>query len=561
MLLNRFFLVGLTVLLLAACQSGSTYKPPQVSLTPGAIAIGAYLRANVAAKSADYAGAAAAYLDAVSVKTNDVPLRRKAMDYSIAAGDMDTALRLARTIKPEDEPGSMAYLLQMVAATKAGEQADAEKFMKRALRTAPDMMHFQLLDAYLHADDTEALNEHRQELADMNVSSILAARLQYHLGRLAWLADEKGEAYTKWKASYSIEPGALFTVLHYGRLLEHSGEIAEARKAYNTFLDRHGNTLLLHHVMQRLEAEQTPPPIMSTNLATHINETLFGLGMLLWAQDLPLAAQQALQVALYAEETPYVRFYLGLLNEHAGRHQVALQHFQQVPLTGPAGLAAHMRMGENYRQQGKITQATQLYQNLLVTYPKVPAIYDQLARLAQDQDNYRQAITYYTQILNLTKATTEDTRFQTLYARGAAYERLNMLDKAAQDMQAALKLQPNNPDVLNYLGYMWLDEGQNIDQAFTMVKKALEQKPNSGAILDSVGWGYYQKGDYQKALRYIRHAHNILPDDPTIIEHLGDIQAKLGNKQKARRYWEQAWEIGPVGVREKRRLKNKLGIW
>ncbi len=560
MFVNRFIWLSL-LFVVVSCQSSPRYTPPTVSLTPGAVAISAYLRGQMAAKVADYPAAAQAYLDAVSVNTTDTDLRRKAMDYSIAAGNIDTALRLARTIPAEAEPGSMAYLLQMVAAVRENDQEAAQQFMQRALQTAPDMMHFLILAAYLDAEDPTALAAHRKKLAAKNVSPILQARLKYHLGRLAWLANDEAQTRSAWQEAYELEPGALFTALHYGRLLESDGATAEARKVYQTFLERHGNTLLLHHVMQRLAAGQPPPPVMTNSLTTNMNETLFGLGMLLWAQDLHMAAQQALQVALYAQETPYVRFYLGLLNEHAGRHAVAAAHFQKVPLAGPAGLAAHMRLGETYRQQGQHTKARQLYVALLALHPDVPVIYDQLANLARNKQDFPTAIHYYTRLLEQLKPDDKDIRFQTLYARGAVYERMGNVTLAAQDMQAALKLRPDDADVLNYLGYMWLDAGKHIDKAFAMVKKALQQKPNDGAILDSVGWGYYQKGQYAQALLYIQRAQQILPDDPTIIEHLGDIQDKLGNPTKARQYWQQAWDMGPVGEREKKRLRHKLRFW
>ena len=146
------------------------------------------------------------------------------------------------------------------------------------------------------------------------------------------------------------------------------------------------------------------------------------------------------------------------------------------------------------------------------------------------------------------------------FARGASYERLRQWEKAELDLEQALKLDPDNPSLLNYLGYMWLDADMNLDKAFAYISKAALLKPSDGAVIDSLGWAYFKKGEYTRALLYLERAAELIPTDATVMEHLGDVHSKLGNSEKAQQYWEKAWSLEPAGQFDQARLAKKLGI-
>ena len=126
---------------------------------------------------------------------------------------------------------------------------------------------------------------------------------------------------------------------------------------------------------------------------------------------------------------------------------------------------------------------------------------------------------------------------------GEAYERSRRYDEAANQFQAVLALQPENSHAMNYLGYMWADNGENLEQALELIRRAVDLDPNNGAFVDSLGWALFRLGEFEQARRHLERANQLVPRDSTILEHLGDVYVALGDPQRAREAYEQALAI------------------
>ena len=126
---------------------------------------------------------------------------------------------------------------------------------------------------------------------------------------------------------------------------------------------------------------------------------------------------------------------------------------------------------------------------------------------------------------------------------GEAYERSRRYDEAADQFQAVLALQPENSHAMNYLGYMWADNGENLEQALELIRRAVDLDPNNGAFVDSLGWALFRLGEFEQARRHLERANQLVPRDSTILEHLGDVYVALGDPQRARKAYEQALAI------------------
>ena len=137
------------------------------------------------------------------------------------------------------------------------------------------------------------------------------------------------------------------------------------------------------------------------------------------------------------------------------------------------------------------------------------------------------------------------------------FERSNRWEDAERDFQAALKINPNRADVLNYLGYSWVEKGQHLDQAVAMLEKARALRPMDGFIADSVGWAYFRLGRYQDAVRTLEEAVQLAPGAPDVNEHLGDAYWRAGRKIDARYQWQHALQLKP-DAKEKPVLERKL---
>src|SRR5262249_10930356 len=131
----------------------------------------------------------------------------------------------------------------------------------------------------------------------------------------------------------------------------------------------------------------------------------------------------------------------------------------------------------------------------------------------------------------------EERHWNLLYVRGIANERAKNWPRAEADFQKALELKPNEPYVLNYLAYTWVDRGEHLEEAKRMLDEAVRQKPDDGAIVDSVGWAYFRLGQMDRALEYLEKAIELAPEDPSINDHLGDVYWRGGRRAQARVPW------------------------
>ena len=179
-------------------------------------------------------------------------------------------------------------------------------------------------------------------------------------------------------------------------------------------------------------------------------------------------------------------------------------------------------------------------EHIIIQYPQKPLPYIVLAEILEDQKDYQRALEV------LKKAVKTFPQDASIHFRlGVIYDKMQSKDMCIKEMRQTISLDPNHAEALNYLGYTYAEMGENLDEAEKLIKKALEIKPEDGYIIDSLGWVYYQKGQYKKALEILKKAHKLASKDPIITEHLGDVYSKNGLYQEALKYYRQALKLKP----------------
>ena len=177
--------------------------------------------------------------------------------------------------------------------------------------------------------------------------------------------------------------------------------------------------------------------------------------------------------------------------------------------------------------------------------PNLKMVFD-IANFYKNSKKYEKAISYYTQIISDLEGDT-DIKSDLLYRRGGSYERLGNYEKADEDMLNSLKINPDDAYVLNYLAYSWLERDYKIDEAFQMLEKAYSEKSNDPYIIDSIGWAYYLIDNYVEAEKYLKRAVELMPEDPTVNDHYGDILWKLNRKIQAIYFWNNVLNLEDAG--------------
>jgi Flp pilus assembly protein TadD len=274
-------------------------------------------------------------------------------------------------------------------------------------------------------------------------------------------------------------------------------------------------------------------------------EVLYGLGAALGrrgGEDLGLIY---LQLALYlAPNQPLALLSLADLYEQMKNSQLAIKIYERVPQNSPLRRNAEIQLAVNLDTLERSEEAKQRLGKLIADRPDDLDAIMALGNILRGRKVFDECADVYGKGI-ATIAKPERPNWLIFYFRGICNERAKKWGQAEADLKAALKLFPDQPHVLNYLGYSWIDQGIHLDEGMRMIRRAVEQRPDDGYIVDSLGWAYYRLGNHDEAVKHLERAVELKPDDPTINDHLGDVYWKTGRTLEARFQWSHARDLKP----------------
>ncbi|MEM6603873.1 MAG: tetratricopeptide repeat protein [Pseudomonadota bacterium] len=201
-------------------------------------------------------------------------------------------------------------------------------------------------------------------------------------------------------------------------------------------------------------------------------------------------------------------------------------------------------------------EAYAILKDAITKDPEFPGFHHALGDLLRTDKKYQEAISQYNLALERVTEDKQKLSWRIYYMRGIAYERSGMWEKAEADLLEAMKYVPNNAEVVNYLAYSWIDRGQNLPQALELLERAVKRAPENGYIVDSLGWAYYNIGQYKKAVAILSRALELTPGDPVINEHMADAFWKVGRYREAYFGWYHALQFDPE-PKDKQRIAKK----
>jgi len=207
--------------------------------------------------------------------------------------------------------------------------------------------------------------------------------------------------------------------------------------------------------------------------------------------------------------------------------------------------SARLRSAINLDTLERTDEAIAQLKTMAAEQPQSVATEVQLGDILRNKKRFAEAVTAYDDAIHRAASVGMPERWSLFYDRGVALERSGQWERAEQDLKHALELKPEQPLVLNYLGYSWIDRGENLDEGLKMIEKAVELRPDDGYIVDSLGWAHYRMGDYAGAVEQLEKAVELVPQDPTINDHLGDAYWQSGRLSEARYQWQRALQFGP----------------
>lgn len=516
---------------------------------------GNYLAARHAATLHDMADASKLYLAALKDDPDNEDLQGRAFYYTLAAGQIEDTIDLAERIikaKPND---SAARLTLAIYNLKHRDYTAARMHIAQSARGPFTSLTLTLLDAWAavgKGDINTALKDIDQ-VPTQGGTAQLAAVHRAMLLDFAGRTDEADAAYRVVLQQNALSPRVFDG---YGRFLERHGRTPEAKQLYEQSLAESALEPIATQGLARIARGRKPDPLIE-GPNDGAGDALFGMAAALPDKTSADIAILYLRLSLYlSPNLDLAKIILADKFESLEKFEDAIAVYSDIDMDSPYGLAAAVQVAIDEGHLDKGDKAITDLVDLSRSHSDDITVWTALGDAYRSAEKWPEAADAYDHAIKTIK-TPAAKDWPLFYARGVALERAKNWDAAQTDLQFALKLSPDQPAVLNYLGYSWVDQGRNLIQAVAMLEKARQLNPFDGYIIDSVGWAYYRIGKYDIAVKALEDAVLMVPGDPTINDHLGDAYWKVGRKLDAHFQWSHALAFGPDAT-EKPKIEKKL---
>ncbi len=538
---------------LAACGGGTPPAErvvedsgPVVTAPVAPSPLGNYLAAGHAQQVHDYDAAAQFVERALANDPDNFELVRRAFVLRVSDGRIDDAVPLARRIVDLDGNRGLASIVLLIEDMKAGNFDAAADRARSLSREGAQRYAVPLLAAWIEAGRRHPAPA-RQALAEMGTLRGLEPLRDLHQGLLADFADRPDEAQQDFDKLVAAEPQPTFRITQVaGNFYERHGRTEAAKRLYESFTADDDETGIAQAGLARIAAGQIPPRLITT-AQQGAAEALFDLASLLDQRETIDASLVYARLALaLAPDFPLAQLLVAEIRSAEGRTDDALALYRAVDPKSPLAWSARLRAALAEDALGKTDDAVDELRKMAAERPSSSSALVELGDVLRGKSRFDDAAKAYDEaIARLGTEQAKASSWRLFYDRGVAYERSGQWPRAEADLKHALELSPEQPMVLNYLGYSWIDKGENLPDALKMIQRAVELRPNDGYIVDSLGWAYYRTGDLAKATQFLERAIELLPEDPTINDHLGDVYWRSGRVAEARYQWRRALQFGP----------------
>ena len=487
--------------------------------------------------------AAADYNEALKLDPANTDVLNRAFLATLASGAVDDATKLAERVILADKNDRIARLVLGVRAIKQKQYPIARRELAQSVRGPITDLAAALLSAWTLASPSGTRTS-INSIDRLTGADWYAIFKELHAALILDLAGQTQEAARRFERAYKLDPTMLRIVQSYGSFLSRQGEIGEALKvfaAFNEILPRHP---LIVEAVDELNAGKKLPLMVETSQAGAA-EVLYGLGAVLGrrgGEDLGLIY---LQLALHLEPSHSLALLsLGDLYEAMNKPELAMKSYERVPLNSPLQRNAQIQLAMNLDALDRTDEAKSRLEKLIAAKPRDLEAITALGNVLRNHKQFAECADVYSRgIDTITKD--ERSNWTIYYYRGICFERSKQWPKAEADLKKALALNPEQPHVLNYLGYSWIDQGINLDEGMRMIRRAVEQRADDGYIVDSLGWAHYRLGNMDEAVKQLERAVALKPEDPTINDHLGDVYWQIGRRGEAQQQWARARALKP----------------
>ena len=543
---GRLSCVAIMVAVLWGCtpQPGNPADQPPDGAVPAGdeTGLGAYLEGRYAQSHGDTRAAAEYYEIAAKRDPDNMDLQQRAFTLLLAEGRLEEAVPMAERLRALDEDAPLPALMMGIRAARDGNFATAEAQFAILPHKGINGFLGPLLTAWSLVGQKN-FDGAMKALALGHDTVGFTPIYEFHAGLIADLAGKSDLAEQHFRATLASQT-SVRTVEAVGAFYQRAGRMDAARELYLRYLADHGDRSLLDGRVQLAAGAKLPRTVDSAT--DGLAEAMFDTASLVRqgnANDLVLVFSR-LALAL-RPNFPLAQLLVADTLGQQNRLTEANAIYAAIDKTSQASGFARMRLALNQDDAGDTDAAIDALKALAAERADSLDALVSLGDILRRHKRFPEAADVYSQAIARAQHLGEAPGWPLYYARGIALERSHRWPRAEADFLEALRLQPDQPDVLNYLGYTWVDLGLNLDRARRMIERAVELRPKDGAIVDSLGWALYRLGDFQSAVKVLERATELKAEDPTINEHLGDALWRVGRLDEARYQWQRAMTLDP----------------
>jgi tetratricopeptide (TPR) repeat protein len=550
----RTFLLWGSLFLLVSCATDTLRSGDAGRTTESAY--GNYLAARYASGMNDVHAAAKYYAAAMDKAPQNLLLKKQAFLSTMLAGKIAQSAAIAR---PQLNTEGEARLMRLVVA--ADELGNQEYALASETLSSGKYGPFngemrQLLWGWaaFGTKDTDTAIALIKSASDAPAFARIA---QFNLALMYDLAGRNTEAEAAYKIATDKAHLSDRSAYAYGAFLERFGRADEAKSLYETAISVFLETPLSTFALSRLDkAPKSPPDRLVKNAGEGAAEALFGTAQILTAKAHFDKALVYLEMAHFiSPKQEAVLQLLGRLMEVEKRPEDALRTYASVEPGSPYRAIANLYRARTLFGINRREEALVIFRELSLSNPDDDRLTGAYADALRSMRQYEKALPIYEKLI-----ARQDGKagWQLYFARGTVLERLGRWRDSVADFRKALKINPDQSEVLNYLGYTYIDAGENLEEGLALIEKAESLRPDAGHIVDSLGWAHYRLGNYQKAVRYLERAIELEPSEPTISDHLADAYWQAGRRLEARFQWSHTLSLEPDDDIDFAEVKEKL---
>jgi len=498
---------------------------------------GSYLAARTALLNNDFDEAARYFSRALLRDANSPELLESAAHAYLGLGDLKRAADVAQSLR------ALAADNQIVGLSLAGQAAAEENWTELLALAESGAGVGSLFDGLAKAWALVGEGRMGEAIAafdELSQSPGIESFAFYHKAlALASAGDFESSAEI-----FSGDAGAALQltrrgIIAYAQVLSQLERNADALELISATF---GTSLhpQVDELVTQLSGDEAVPFSTIRNARDGISEIYFSIAGALQgeAQDGYTLLYARAAMALRPDGTDALLLTAELL-ENIGRYDLATEVYDTVPRTDPSFHAAELGRADALRRSGREDASIEVLRQLTESHGHLPSIHVSLGDALRGMERYSEATQPYNEALALID-TPQQQHWIIFFARAIAFERTGEWESAEADFRKALELNPEQPQVMNYLGYSYLEKQTNYEEALDLIKRAVDQRPDSGYIIDSLGWGLYRVGRYEEAVQHMEKAVEHMPIDPIVNDHLGDVYWAVGRKREAEFQWHRA---------------------